>query len=539
MKITFYGHACLKIADAGGRGVLMDPWFSPDGAFFRSWFQFPENTPLLDEALAGVDDICVSHNHADHFDPYVLRRAFDSNPRLTLHIPKYHTPWFADLAAARLKEHAHRIVEHRAYEPFAVGEEMRIFFVPEESPGAIDAAIVGTLGSESLVNLNDSRLSSDQLSRVGEMVGSVTHLALQASGASEYPINYTFAPEEIDSRSLIKRADKLDHCAKIIDLLDPARVLFFAGPPVFLDEALSRLNERKATSIFPDQLDVVRDTAAARPDIAARTFFLLPGEEFDDRFLWREASIEDERLSPYTSKEIYVRRYRARRDGAERFDWGELPAEKHLVQHLYLMARLSPYISDVIGGAITFVVRDRAGVELVYTIDFPARRVRKGAHPAPLYVLTAPASSVRAVLDGTHTWDDVFLSFRMTFDERTTQFVAHFKALMRYMDAELFDELEAYERRLRGELAAEVPMIDVAHKGETFRIQRLCPHAGADLEHNGRVNPDGTITCLAHRFCFDLRTGDCTNAAAYRLKTEQAFAPLAEHESAIAQEQLA
>lgn len=520
MKVIFYGHACLKMCDARGRGVLMDPWFSPHGAFFRSWFQFPENTPWLDEALEGVDDICVSHNHADHFDPHVLLHAFDNNPRLTLHLPHYRTDWFAKLAADRLTGYTDRIVMHPGYEPFAIGESMSVFFTPEDSPGAIDAAIIGTDGEESLVNLNDSRLSSDQLLRIREMVGAVTYLTLQASGASEYPISYRYPAEEIERRSLVKRRDKLAHCTKIIDLMDPQRVLFFAGPPVFLDESLARLNTRHPKSIFPDQLDIVQEFAETRPDISRRALFLVPGEEFDDRYLWHSTSLDDQRLKPYTRKDEYIRAYRERREGVVRFHWGRLPEDKALVRHLYQMTRLSPYISDLIGGSITFIVRDAAGAEQAYTVNFPERRVRHGQIDDPLYVLTAPASAVQGVLDRTHTWDDVFLSFRMTFDERTEHFVPHLKALLRYMDAGLFAELEAYERRLRGDLAAPVPMYNVEHDGETFRIQRLCPHAGTDLEHHGRINPDGTITCLAHRFCFDLRTGACTNAAAYRLKTE-------------------
>lgn len=93
-KSIFYGHACLKQSSSDATAVLMDPWFSRSGAFFGSWFQFPENTPFLDEALEGVTDICVSHNHADHFDPSFLRYAFASNPSIQLHIPKYVTQWF-------------------------------------------------------------------------------------------------------------------------------------------------------------------------------------------------------------------------------------------------------------------------------------------------------------------------------------------------------------------------------------------------------------------------------------------------------------
>ena len=75
VKLILYGHACINQYSSNDSAVLMDPWFSRHGAFFGSWFQFPKNTPLLDEALDGVTDICVSRNHADHFDPETLQYA--------------------------------------------------------------------------------------------------------------------------------------------------------------------------------------------------------------------------------------------------------------------------------------------------------------------------------------------------------------------------------------------------------------------------------------------------------------------------------
>lgn len=496
----------------------MDPWFTPRGAFFGSWFQFPENTPLLDQALAGVTDICVSHNHEDHFDPFVLLKAFDSTPELMLHIPQYSTKWFYNLAIFKLGGYAERIVEHPPYEPFQAGNGATIFFVPEESPGAIDSAIVAQIDGQSLINLNDSRLSSDQLLNIVRLTGGADLLALQASGASEYPISYTYPEEEIRARCVRKRHDKIDHCLQTIDLVQPDRVLFFAGPPVFLDQSLDRFNNRTDASIFPDQLDIAREVEAVRPDVIERTLFLMPGETFDDAYLWRKTKLDDSRLRPYTRKEEYVAAYRQRRADYLRFDWGETPSDADLVKHFHKMVTLSPYISACLDGSITFIVKGRAE-EKVYTADFRRRRVRKGMAADPLYVLTAPAEFVTEVIKGTHTWDDIFLSLRMTFDERTTTFAAHFKSLLRFMDAELLSALESYELELRGDDEKGLEMMDVELDGATFRIQRLCPHAGADLERNGRLNEDGTITCLAHRFCFDVRSGDCLNAAGYRLKT--------------------
>lgn len=515
MKAIFFGHACLKVYDRSGKAVLMDPWFARHGAFFGSWFQFPENTFLLDEALQDVTDICVSHNHADHLDPTVLQQAWAENPAITLHVPRYQTRWFAKRLAHLLPDRQDRICQHGAYERFRVAGESCMFFVPEDSPGAVDAAMVCLADGQSLINLNDSRLHADQLLQIRQMTQTVDFLALQGSGASEYPISYTYTATELETRSVQKRRAKLEHCREIIDLIHPNRVLFFAGPPVFLAPELRRFNTQGAASIFLDQFDIAQEMARDRPDIAARTLFLLPGETLQDGSLWPHTDLTSPRLLPYTQKDAYIAAYAERRHDVSAFVWGEPADDIVLLEYFQHMATLSPYMAECIQGDICFVIEGQT-TRKVFTVDFVARRARQGLSAQPLYVLTAPAACMQAVLAGSATWDDVFLSLRMTFDERTERFVAHFKTLLRYMDAELFAQLEQYEKRLSG-VAEDLPMIEVTCGGETFRIQRRCPHAGTDLEHHGRVNADGTITCLAHRFCFDLRTGECTNVHGYQL----------------------
>jgi UDP-MurNAc hydroxylase len=519
VEITFLGHACLKVLRADGRAaVLMDPWFSRHGAFFGSWFQFPENTPLTDEAIQGVTDICISHNHADHFDPELLLKALAQNPSLTIHIPAYQTTWFARLASGLLPGcERRRVTEHRAYQEFTIGtSELRAFFVPEESPGEVDSAIVCYDSSANVVDLNDARLTTGQLTRIRKILGNVDYVCLQGSGASEYPICYTYRPEDMDSRCVQKRRDKLDDCKKTIDILRPRRVLFFAGPPVFLDDTLAMFNDHSEKSVFPDQLDILREIEHSRADIAAKSLFLIPGDKFEDDYLWTKVDFRSERLVPYTRKAQYIEAYRERRGDLGSFDLGEPPDDMTLISYFERMPALSAYISACIGGEITFIIKG-ATSETAITVNFSTGTTHKGTADDPLYTLTVPASCLAAVLAGRATWDDIFLSLRMKFDERTDRFVPHYKTLLRYMDSELFQKVEQYERRVDVD-TDDVEMMEVELFGKKVWIQRFCPHAGADLMNNGRVNADGTITCLSHRLRFDLRTGQCVNGRTYKLR---------------------
>jgi UDP-MurNAc hydroxylase len=182
------------------------------------------------------------------------------------------------------------------------------------------------------------------------------------------------------------------------------------------------------------------------------------------------------------------------------------------------MATLSPHMSARIAGPITFVAREAGGREVPYTVDFATRRARAGRADDALYVLTFPAACLHDLIAGRATWDDVFLSLRMRFEERTDRFIAHLKTLLRYMDPAVLSAVEVYERAMRGD-AVETFVLEAP--GGRYRVQRLCPHAGTDFERQGAVDADGGITCLAHRFCFDLESGECRNVRGYRIKTER------------------
>ena len=515
-SVTFYGHACLKV-NSGNSSFLMDPWFSTKGAFYGSWFQFPQNSQFKNKALEGVSDICLSHDHTDHLDTDVLLPALTQTPSLKIHVAKFQTDWFIRRVHRLLPGFEDRIIQHEPFERVSIGVDGSFFFLPEDSPAQIDSAIVCQANGKALVNLNDARLNTRQLLKIKELVGTVDYLTLQASGASEYPVNYTYPDDEMTQLRLDKRKNKLAACERVIDLLEANSVLFFAGPPVFLDAGLSWLNQPQEHSVFPDQLEVLREFESQRPDIVRRSFFLMPGDNLDDLNLWSNARISEPRYFAYTRKSEYIKGY-ARRINREIFDHGEPISDDDMLTHLTGIAQKSAYMSGKIQGPIVFAVQDRDS-EKAYTVDFRNSTAYIGDCPEYLYRITAPASLVSKVVDGTATWDEVFLSFRTTIEE-ANEYLPHLKLLLKYLDSQVFDLLEGYEDTLSGH-DGKVPMMSVNVGGRSRRIQRHCPHAGTDLAHQSTLNDDATITCLAHRLRFDLTTGECLNARGYRLQMEE------------------
>lgn len=53
--ITWYGHACIRIDSAGGKTVLIDPWFGNP------------KSPMPADAVDRCDVLLVTHGHDDHF----------------------------------------------------------------------------------------------------------------------------------------------------------------------------------------------------------------------------------------------------------------------------------------------------------------------------------------------------------------------------------------------------------------------------------------------------------------------------------------
>ena len=47
LKITYLGHAGF-VVESSDVLLLMDPWLSPNGAFCKSWYQYPNNHFLFD-----------------------------------------------------------------------------------------------------------------------------------------------------------------------------------------------------------------------------------------------------------------------------------------------------------------------------------------------------------------------------------------------------------------------------------------------------------------------------------------------------------
>jgi UDP-MurNAc hydroxylase len=494
MRITFLGHVGLHVETAHG-SVLCDPWFTP--AYFGSWFPFPRNDTLDSAPFSRPDYLYISHLHRDHFDPDWLAANVDRRARVLL--PDFRVPYlerelrglgFDDIVHTR---HGERL------ELDGLGITILAFNAPADGPLG-DSLIVIDDGESRVLNQNDARPgSAAELSGLGPFDAQF----VQFSGAIWYPVAYDFPPDEMTKLARTKRANQLDRARQYVRWVDAAHVFPCAGPPAFLDDDVSALNDVDGddTSIFPDQLVFLGDLA----DHGITTGELVvPGSVIELRGTNAEVAHPSRGAleEPFTDKRTYLARYRADWDAwltAERDSWSNRRLD--LVAELQawfepLLAR-APITSTGVGGVIALQTADEA-----VAIDFVDSEVRAWRGEPVIYRLDVDRRLLEACIHRHYEdWvNSLFLSARFVA-HREGGFNEYVMTFFKSLSIERIDFVEQCYRELRDDA-------DEWFERDGWRIERYCPHRQADLVEFGDI--DGSVlTCALHHWQFDLETGRC------------------------------
>ncbi|BAY07132.1 Rieske 2Fe-2S domain-containing protein [Calothrix sp. NIES-2098] len=510
MKITSLGHAGLQLELKSAK-LLVDPWLSPEGAFLSSWFQYPDNQHLMASLALQPTAIALSHEHLDHVDPWFLAQLPPETPTI---IPRYPSPVLKQkIAAAGLKN----IIEVPQWQSIQITEEISVFFVSEESPMNHDSAVVIVGEGQTLINLNDARLSVAQLRNIRTKVGGVIDvLALQGAGASWYPICYEYPESRKKELSQRKRIAKFNYLKRAIAAVEPVNIIPFAGPPCFLDAELTWVNAEMEEGIFPD-LEQVINWLKERE--IHNTVSLLPGDAFDIASKQKQA---DPIWSDFcfSQRASYLKDYAARRTAniaALKARYPQpteslYPPFRDYFQNLLAM---SPYFNSKIGMRIGFEITGPGGGK--WAVDF--RSGKEGVDDEMgecSYGYRFASRWLPSLLDGSLPWEDFFLSLRFEVWRNPDIYNDHLLGLLKFACPQSLQAVEEYENAMDSQ-----EQITIHCEGDNYLVQRHCPHAGFDLQEVGEVLPGGILRCLGHHYEFDLNTGKCLNGKCNLLSSKR------------------
>lgn len=510
MNITSLGHAGLKIETANAM-VLIDPWLSPEGAFLASWFQYPDNHHLMQPSLLEPTAIVISHEHLDHFDPWFLAQV---PAHIPIVIPSYPSPILRQKIAAT---GSRKIVEVSPWKPIELASGTWVFFVPEESPMNHDSAIVITADAQTLLNMNDARLSPAQLRSIRAKVGgTIDLLTLQGAGASWYPICYDYPLEQRQALSQRKRTAKFNYVTRIINVLEPTTVIPFAGPPCFLDSELAPLNAEMEAGIFPD-LQQVTDWLMGQG--FKNTVLLLPGDSWDITTESKQADPTWEGFS-FTNRQPYLETYAQRRATQiaaviERYPEPTQSLWQSFQNYFQRLLHLSPYFNQKIDMRVGFDILGAGGGQ--WAVDFRSNSQGVFDQIGDCHYKYQFASRwLLPLLNGTLPWEDFFLSLRFHACRNPDLYNDHLLGLLKFAHPAALEAVETYESAM-----ASAERIAIHLEGRNYLVQRHCPHAGVDLLEAGEVLPGGILRCLGHHYEFDLNTGKCLNGNCRSLATQR------------------
>ena len=498
MKITYLGHAGFAV-EAGDTLLIVDPWLGPDGAFARAWFQFPRNHHLLDGLLTKASGarhlgLYVSHEHEDHFCRETLAALRGFSP--TAIIARYRGRDFAELVRASGFADIRELDDGAATAFHDL--EVRIFI--DESGINRDSAILVTDGSgRKFLNFNDCKIF-DRCTLLHKLYAPIDVFACQFTGATMHPVCYEYDEPTYRAISRRKRQAKFLGVRTAIERLRPAVYIPSAGPAAFLDPTLFHVNF-EPEGVFPKSWEFKAYLEKNR--CPAKVVELAPGASLDATADIRENGAGFE-FDPRGLRG-YLADYQADVMGpaaadAERADLA--PLQRDLVAAL--QRKLDVY-ADVkqrlrMRSNVYFAVDEVEGYIKVDFADCRVTQVADIAEPA-YYLHRTGLRRLQPVLAGQMSWEAYFLTFRFRNRRVPDEYDSGINMFL-FADPESYRfGLEQLIRHREGRERIRVALPD----GETYEINRFCPHQGADLKY--ALLEGGTLICPRHYWRFDLENG--------------------------------
>jgi UDP-MurNAc hydroxylase len=507
MKITYLGHAGFFV-ETEETILIMDAWVSNHGAFDGGWFQFPCNHQMGDfvvNKLTLNSDrknvyVYVSHEHKDHFDKQFLKRIDGFNFKYI--IPRFRRTLLFDEIRSFTKN---EIVLCEDEQILTIGSDEKLIIFSDDSELNRDSAIFFESGGRNFLNLNDCKIQ-DRLGLIHKNFGDIDVLAAQYSGATWHPTCYEYPEEEYLRISRRKVRTKFENTARAIELCKAKCYIPSAGPPCFLDPDTIYINFEKE-NIFPRESKLISYLERRLRNSTTSVQWMTPEDALvvSDEINFEKGpnpiildSDFHDYIIDYSKKyDDFFKRLKKPLDG-DKFD--------DLLKFLMLEFKLK---------LDNFKFRKRIERPLyisffdstdIIKVDFYDGTVFLTDSIVDLnhYSMRVNASDIQRIMDGFLTWEDYALSFRMKLNREPDVFQTLIQGFLILEK----DDLNFFcDSVLKLENTNEKITVEVG--GCKYRINRFCPHQGADMRYSWEED-NKYIVCPRHGWKFDISNdGEC------------------------------
>jgi len=492
--IRFYGHACLYIKTPNA-SVVTDPWFSKEGAFLSTWFQFPDNTELDLTPVRNADYVILSHEHQDHFDLKFLKTL---SHKTKIIIPKYTDSYLYDTLRDNLKN---EIIVVNSLQKITLGSDITFCPVVQSVPIWDDCTLVFETPEGTIVDVNDMKIVNKDLEWIKNNF-KIDYLFIQFSGANWHPFVYDYSHARKAEIARHKIITKFHNVKANFESSGADYLIPFAGPPCFLDDEHFELNFSDE-SIFPTQTDFYE--FAKKEEFAHKTCILMPGDAFDPSQDCKTISEKNIQREEYKMRRQYLESYKLRRQDIIKKELStiEVPNESLLgkcKEYFEPLIESSSYFREEINGKILLDIT--GGTKEKIIVDFSKEKdsVKLFENEDFFYKLEIDSRFLNLILAKKLTWEQLLLSIRFKASRNPDVYNEPLIVFLRFADANSYKAYELYEKRKD---FSDTFLLE--YEGEKYEVQRYCPHAMGDLS-KGRI-VDGCIVCPNHGWKFSIKDG--------------------------------
>lgn len=505
-ELRYIGHAGWEIKNKNFK-IICDPWFSPEGAYFGEWKQFPDNSDFLSYVLCeSVDAVYISHIHDDHYDPWTLKQL---NKNTSILIPKFKDrSLYRDIKKLGFKN----ILELDESQEIKI-KNVSLKVIPDEGYLDADSCLLLNDGEDKILNLNDCHYDFLKLK---EITGDIDLLLLQSSSAIWWPCSYDYNDERKNELGKLKRNNILNRTVQYCKTLNAKNVIPNAGPPLLMAKSLQFWNNTRRNEANPFIL--MDDSHKFLIESGINSHFVIPGTTVALHESKIVTDLDNNKAKIiYDDYNNYTQNY-LNKIGDIKITTPNQAIVDSVIEkfknQLSTIKKISKFYVDKIDFLVLFDFKYLGKWVLDFSLEEPL--IPFNNQECSYYFVLDPTKVSLLFQQKSIDFERYFLGCNFICGRTPDKYNEFLFATLKHFDTKRFLISESLYAKVSN-ILDEVFIAE--HKGKKIQIQKYCPHMFANLEGIGFIDKNDNFVCPLHGWKFSLnKNGECTSNKDFCLK---------------------